>query len=71
MPHRVQRHLLKGYSNYKRKLERKTVAKREHVPFLKRLFTKTEWYELEGTEDPTETDDPSAEGEGNSPETTA
>jgi NADH-quinone oxidoreductase subunit B len=32
------------------KIKTQTVAKRDHVPFLKRLFTKTEWYEHEGTE---------------------
>ena len=53
--------LIEGLLKLQEKIKTQTVAKRGDVPFLKRLFTKTEWYELEGTE--TEADAPSAEGE--------
>ncbi len=55
--------LIEGLLKLQEKIKTQTVAKRENVPFLKRLFTKTEWYELEGTEPadeaeiPTEKDD--------------
>ena len=42
--------LIEGLLKLQEKIKTQTVAKRENVPFLKRLFTKTEWYELEGTE---------------------
>ncbi len=42
--------LIEGLLKLQEKIKSQTVAKREHVPFLKRLFTKTEWYELEGTD---------------------
>jgi NADH-quinone oxidoreductase subunit B len=51
------------------KIKTQTVAKRGDVPFLKRLFTKTEWYEQERTEAAAEADTPSAEDE--STQTTA
>ena len=53
--------LIEGLLKLQEKIKTQTVAKRGDVPFLKRLFTKTEWYEQEGTE--TEADAPSAEGE--------
>ena len=53
--------LIEGLLKLQEKIKTQTVAKRGDVPFLKRLFTKTEWYELEGTE--AEADAPSAEGE--------
>ena len=55
--------LIEGLLKLQEKIKTQTVAKRGDVPFLKRLFTKTEWYELEGTETETEADAPSAEGE--------
>ena len=42
--------LIEGLLKLQEKIKTQTVAKRGQVPFLKRLFTKTEWYELEGTE---------------------
>ena len=42
--------LIEGLLKLQEKIRTQTVAKRERVPFLKRLFTKTEWYELEGTD---------------------
>ena len=55
--------LIEGLLKLQKKIKTQTVAKRENVPFLKKLFTKTEWYELEGSEPadeaemPTEKDD--------------
>ena len=60
--------LIEGLLKLQEKIKTQTVAKRGDVPFLKRLFTKTEWYEQEETEDAAEADTPPAEGE--SPETT-
>ena len=51
--------LIEGLLKLQEKIKTQTIAKRGDVPFLKRLFTKTEWYELEGTE--AEADAPSAE----------
>ena len=53
--------LIEGLLKLQEKIKTQTVAKRGDVPFLKRLFTKTEWYEQEGAE--AEADVPSAEGE--------
>ena len=53
--------LIEGLLKLQEKIKTQTVAKRENVPFLKRLFTKTEWYELEGTEPITEAEVPTAE----------
>ncbi|MDE0466876.1 MAG: NADH-quinone oxidoreductase subunit B [Candidatus Poribacteria bacterium] len=55
--------LIEGLLKLQEKIKTQTVAKRGDVPFLKRLFTKTEWYELEGTETEVETDTPPAEDE--------
>ena len=55
--------LIEGLLKLQEKIKTQTVAKRAHVPFLKRLFTKTEWYELEGTEAETDPETPSAEGD--------
>ena len=60
--------LIEGLLKLQEKIKTQTVAKRGDVPFLKRLFTKTEWYEQEETEAAAEADTPPAEGE--SPETT-
>ena len=61
--------LIEGLLKLQEKIKTQTVAKRENVPFLKRLFTKTEWYELEGTEPITEAEIPTAEDDN--PEETA
>ncbi len=53
--------LIEGLLKLQEKIKTQTVAKRENVPFLKRLFTKTEWYELEGTEPVTEAEIPTEE----------
>lgn len=39
--------LIEGLLKLQEKIKKQTVAKRAHVPFLKRLFTKTEWYQKE------------------------
>ncbi len=54
--------LIEGLLKLQEKIRTQTVAKRAHVPFLKRLFTKTEWYELEATEAESEAATPAAEG---------
>lgn len=61
--------LIEGLLKLQEKIKTQTVAKRENVPFLKRLFTKTEWYELEGTEPTTEAEIPTEEDD-NPEETT-
>lgn len=61
--------LIEGLLKLQEKIKTQTVAKRENVPFLKRLFTKTEWYELEGTEPVTEAEIPT-EKDDNPEETT-
>ena len=42
--------LIEGLLKLQEKIKTQTVAKRSNVPFLKRLFTKTEWYEHEKAE---------------------
>ena len=42
--------LIEGLLKLQEKIKTQTVAKRAHVPFLKKLFTKTEWYEKEAAE---------------------
>ena len=49
--------LIEGLLKLQEKIKTQTVAKRSDVPFLKRLFTKTEWYENEKTEDTPDTED--------------
>ena len=61
--------LIEGLLKLQEKIKTQTVAKRENVPFLKRLLTKTEWYELEGTEPTTEAEGPTEEDDN--PEETA
>ena len=61
--------LIEGLLKLQEKIKSQSVAKRGDVPFLKRLFTKTEWYEQEGTEAVAEADATSAEDE--STQTTA
>ena len=48
--------LIEGLLKLQEKIKTQTVAKRSNVPFLKRLFTKTEWYEHEKTEGADETE---------------
>ncbi len=62
--------LIEGLLKLQEKIKSQTVAKREHVPFLKRLFTKTEWYELEGTDTEIAAEVPSTEDD-NAEERTA
>ncbi len=61
--------LIEGLLKLQEKIKTQTVAKRENVPFLKRLFTKTEWYELEGSEPADEAEIPTEEDD-NPEETT-
>ncbi len=42
--------LIEGLLKLQEKIKTQTVAKRGNVPFLRRLFTKTEWYEQEAAE---------------------
>ncbi|MDE0638778.1 MAG: NADH-quinone oxidoreductase subunit B [Candidatus Poribacteria bacterium] len=60
--------LIEGLLKLQEKIKTQTVAKRSNVPFLKRLFTKTEWYEHEKTEKAEETEAPDTENEN--PEST-
>lgn len=39
--------LIEGLLKLQEKIKKQTVAKRPHVPFLKKLFTRTEWYQKE------------------------
>lgn len=55
--------LIEGLLKLQEKIKTQTVAKRGDVPFLKRLFTKTEWYEQEEAEAAAEADTSSAEDE--------
>ena len=42
--------LIEGLLKLQEKIKTQTVAKRTNAPFLKKLFTKTEWYEIEKAE---------------------
>ena len=55
--------LIEGLLKLQEKIRTQTVAKRSDVPFLKRLFTKTEWYEQEKIEGTTDEDTPVIEDE--------
>lgn len=55
--------LIEGLLKLQEKIKTQTVAKRSNVPFLKRLFTKTEWYEHEKIEGATDEDTPDTEDE--------
>ncbi len=56
--------LIEGLLKLQEKIKTQTVAKRTNVPFLKRLFTKTEWYEQEKIEAAnTETETPATDEE--------
>lgn len=66
--------LIEGLLKLQEKIKTQTVAKRTNVPFLKRLFTKTEFDELEKIEkakkEAEETDKDSPIAEDETPETT-
>ena len=66
--------LIEGLLKLQEKIKTQTVAKRTNVPFLKRLFTKTEFDELERIEkakkEAEETDENSPIAEDETPETT-
>ena len=62
--------LIEGLLKLQEKIRSQTVAKRAHVPFLKRLFTKTEWYELEGTDAEIEAEIPPTEDDNRKESTT-
>ncbi len=55
--------LIEGLLKLQEKIKTQTVAKRTNVPFLKRLFTKTEWYEHEKIEAESAEKETSTEGE--------
>ena len=55
--------LIEGLLKLQEKIKTQTFAKRSNVPFLKRLFTKTEWYEHEKTEDMEGAEIPTSEDE--------
>ena len=55
--------LIEGLLKLQEKIKTQTVAKRAHVPFLKRLFTKTEWYQHEEATAASETPGTEAEGD--------
>lgn len=55
--------LIEGLLKLQEKIKTQTVAKRAHVPFLKRLFTKTEWYQEEAAVAASETPETEAEGD--------
>lgn len=55
--------LIEGLLKLQEKIKTQTVAKRAHVPFLKRLFTKTEWYQHEEAIAPSEIPVPEAKGD--------
>ena len=57
----AQEALIEGLLKLQEKIKTQTVAKRAHVPFLKRLFTKTEWYQIEESEAATEAETPPTE----------
>ena len=66
--------LIEGLLKLQEKIKTQTVAKRTNVPFLKRLFTKTEFDELEKIEkakkEAEETDEDLPIAEDETPETT-
>lgn len=53
--------LIEGLLKLQEKIKTQTVAKRTNMPFLKRLFTKTEWYEHEKIEGIEEAETPALE----------
>jgi len=59
--------LIEGLLKLQEKIRRQTVARRGHVPFLKRLFTKTEWKQLEAAGSIPETGGASGPGDSSGP----
>jgi len=59
--------LIEGLLKLQEKIRRQTVARRGHVPFLKRLFTKTEWKQLEAAGSISETGGASGPGDSSGP----
>ena len=55
--------LIEGLLKLQEKIKMQTVAKRTNVPFLKRLFTKTEWYEHEKNEAKAKAETPTTDEE--------
>lgn len=55
--------LIEGLLKLQEKIKTQTVAKRTNAPFLKRLFTKTEWYEIEKAEKAEKAEGAEAENE--------
>ena len=60
--------LIEGLLKLQEKIKTQTVAKRTNAPFLKRLFTKTEWYEIEKAEKAEKVEGAEEETETTSPE---
>lgn len=60
--------LIEGLLKLQEKIKTQTVAKRTNAPFLKRLFTKTEWYEIEKAEKAEKAEGADEETETTSPE---
>ena len=54
--------LIEGLLKLQEKIKQQTVAKRSNVPFLKKLFNKTEWYQKEEEEKAAETEEATEEG---------
>ncbi len=60
--------LIEGLLKLQEKIKTQTVAKRTNAPFLKRLFTKTEWYEIEKAEKAEKAEGADEEAETTTPE---
>ena len=60
--------LIEGLLKLQEKIKTQTVAKRTNAPFLKRLFTKTEWYEIEKAEKAEKAEGADEETETTTPE---
>ena len=60
--------LIEGLLKLQEKIKTQTVAKRTNAPFLKRLFTKTEWYEIEKAEKAEKAEGVDGETETTTPE---
>ena len=60
--------LIEGLLKLQEKIKTQTIAKRTNAPFLKRLFTKTEWYEIEKAEKAEKAEGADEEAETTTPE---
>ena len=56
--------LIEGLLKLQEKIKQQTVAKRSNVPFLKKLFNKTEWYQKEEEEKAAKAAEEATEAEG-------